>query len=107
LRGISFTPQAFVNETHAGDEWAVRLFLAAGMRPDVRDEEGNTPVFAALTSDETKLLNLLLNAKPDLNQTNRDGLTPLMYAIREEDKTATRALLAHGADVNAHGRFGY
>ncbi|HEX8181669.1 MAG TPA: hypothetical protein VF525_19160, partial [Pyrinomonadaceae bacterium] len=45
LRGIKYTPEAFVSETQGGDEWAVRLFLAAGMRPDVRDERGDTPVF--------------------------------------------------------------
>src|SRR5918911_3794140 len=98
LRGIKYTPEAFVGETRDGDEWSVRLFLAAGMRPDVHDARGDTPVFAALAGDQPKLLNLLLAAKPDLNQQNREGVTPLMYAVRETDKAAARTLLARGAD---------
>src|SRR5918998_325420 len=48
LRGIPFKEKNFVESAAEGDEWAVRLFLAAGMSPDVRDERGQTPLQAAI-----------------------------------------------------------
>src|SRR5918997_240768 len=68
LRGIPFKEKNFVQSATHGDEWAVRLFLAAGMSPGVKDEAGQTPLLAAVNAEQYKLVRLMLAKKPDVNK---------------------------------------
>ncbi|HLL73629.1 MAG TPA: hypothetical protein VK363_19480, partial [Pyrinomonadaceae bacterium] len=52
LRGINFKEEEFVMRAGEGDVWAVKLFLAAGMSPDVRDARGNRPLTAAMMNSQ-------------------------------------------------------
>jgi uncharacterized protein len=61
---------------------------------------------AALKGD-SKTVDNLLAEKVDIDSTGKDGLTPLMYAVRVENKTATQILLDRKADPNKQEHEGY
>jgi len=70
---------------------AVQLLLKHGAAPDVPDAMGNTPLFAAISLVQNKLIaELLLEAGANINAQNHDGLTPLMLLAEmlvDEDET--------------------
>lgn len=59
---------------------------------------------ASKTSIE--LLEILINAKADINKTNSNGQTPLHLAVRNNDHDMVSFLIDHGANVNAIDSWG-
>jgi ankyrin repeat protein len=100
LRGIDFKEAEFVRYAGEGDAWAVKLFLAAGMSPDVRGERGDRPLTAAIARSQKSVAKLLLERNADPNVLDRDGKTPLIRAAQAGDKELVRLLLDRRADVN-------
>jgi hypothetical protein len=90
LRGINFKEKEFVMHAGNGDAWAVRLFLAAGMSPDVKDERGATPLTAAMINSQKSVVKILLDKNANPNVLDRDGKTPLIRAAQAADE-GTRA----------------
>jgi ankyrin repeat protein len=70
----------------------------------VRDEAGNTPLIQAAFYLNAELLTLFLDKGADVNATNNAGVTALMKAVWDLDKT--RLLLEHHANVNAASNLG-
>jgi hypothetical protein len=79
----------------------VRDLLAAGADPDVRDDDGRTPLFSAVLGGSIGLCGLLLEAKADVNARDTQGFTALHFAAQEDLPEMARLLIAKGADVNA------
>lgn len=79
----------------------VRDLLAAGADPDVRDDDGRTPLFSAVLGGSIGLVGLLLEAKADINARDSQGFSALHYAAQEDLPEMARLLIAKGADVNA------
>nr|KAI8757575.1 serine/threonine-protein phosphatase 6 regulatory ankyrin repeat subunit B-like [Biomphalaria glabrata] len=82
-----------------------------GVNPDVltRDTEGNTPLLAATGQKNiclTDVVEWLIDSGSDVNETNNEGLTPLMLAAESKHYDAMHVLLKAKADVNivAKGR---
>ena len=71
---------------HRDDVATAELLLAAGADPDSADDHGVTPLIRAAENASLALV---------------DGLTPLMVAARTGNLDIVRALLKHGAEVNA------
>jgi ankyrin repeat protein len=78
---------------------AVAILLDAGADPDVRNQQGATPlIYAAWNFDRTRLL-VQKGAKVEV--ASKSGVTPLMVASRTHGNIATlRYLLERGANVN-------
>ncbi|XP_047106385.1 26S proteasome non-ATPase regulatory subunit 10-like [Schistocerca piceifrons] len=70
-----------------GSGTAVRTLLAAGVDPNARDANGDTPLHAV--------------AAADVDAADSSGSTPLHYAVRAGNLGVARVLLAAGADVEA------
>jgi ankyrin repeat protein len=91
---------AMVDLLHAGD---VRAFLkSASGDPkllNARGPEGSTPFMYAVLYTGAPTLEKLLEQGADPNHRNDAGVTALMWAATDLEKT--RVLLAHKADVNA------
>ena len=82
-------PPSLIDAASRGDIPAVRSLLAQGQSVDARDDDGNTPLMAALNN----------GVKP-MSQTPHWGLSDTAYV------GMVRFLLAHGANVNARNHVG-
>jgi ankyrin repeat protein/predicted Ser/Thr protein kinase len=98
---IPYTEGAFAAAVEDGDNGAVDLFLAAGMRPDVTDAAGRTPLINAAARGHDQISRKLLSRGADVNAWDRNGSTPLMEAAQGDHRETARVLLDAGADVNA------
>ncbi len=94
---------------HDGE--SAKLLLAAGAEPDVRNEQGSTPLCwmastrMLLTDNDldgpkevAAIFEVLIAAKADINAVCEDGETPLIQAAHGGNQVALKILLAHGAD---------
>ena len=86
-----------------GDE--IVAALAAGADPNAADEQGNTALILAAAGgffgDAKPAITALAAAKANLDARNRDGVTALMVAARENEWSYAEALIAAGAEVSA------
>jgi hypothetical protein len=92
---------ALMYAAQAGPPEAMSLLLAAGADPDARTNEGETPLFAAVTAASRSVdrLRLLTAAGVDLNAADHRGATPLMVACRHFTRPKlVETLLGLGAD---------
>ena len=99
---IKFTEDSFIIEARDGNLAAVKLFLQAGMKPDVTNATGETPLLMAVQYGRQDLVETLLarGANPNLAE-KRLGGTPLIWAATKGFPGILNQLLAKGANVNA------
>lgn len=90
------------------DALLVRTCLKAGVKVNVRDELGRTPLhWAAGYSPSPALIETLIEAGADPGARAANGATPLHWAAGYNDDPAIiAALLAGGADLHATDRIG-
>ncbi|KAH6674664.1 hypothetical protein B0J14DRAFT_561699 [Halenospora varia] len=78
------------------------------------DKQGFTPLMSFIMYERaneddaltTCLLQLLVDAKANVNARNRQGETPLHLAVKLGRRAATKFLLSHGANVHARNSHG-
>jgi ankyrin repeat protein len=87
-----------------GHEQIVKLLLDAGADVDSLGKEGaneQTAVFAAAISDDTEIVELLIQHGVDVNQTDLGGNTPLCIATGYSPNAETVSLLLeNGANID-------
>jgi ankyrin repeat protein len=78
--GIKFTADSFVERARDGNLAAVKLFLQAGMKPNVTSAAGETPLLVAVQFGRQDVVEALLaqGAAPTCEYAVRG--TPLMWA---------------------------
>ena len=75
--------------------------------PDAKDENGRTLLQNAAAHDDIELVTRLLASGANVNLTDGDGWSALMYAARFAQKSeTTSALIEAGANVKAKNKFG-
>ena len=96
---------------HGRDDYLeLLLTTTAGINPNIRDTDGDTPLHSAADSSCDKAIEtmkLLLEHGADVNAMGGEGWTPLMMASRKCNPNNVKFLLQHGADINVgHDMFG-
>lgn len=99
-KNIPYTETAFSRAVEEGDTGAVELFLAAGMRPDVKDAAGRTALINAASRGSNNISEKLLRKGADVNARDNTGSTALMQSALGGHKDTTKVLLDRGADLN-------
>jgi ankyrin repeat protein len=81
------------------DDPAIVRLLADPALVKLRDANGNTALHQAAVYGEPAQVRALLDRGADVNAINLDGVTPLIWSVR--DDAAANLLIDRGADVNA------
>lgn len=105
-RNIPYTEAAFTQAVERGDTRAVELFLTAGMRPDVTDSMGQTPLIIAASRGRNNISQQLLSRGATANASDHAGTTALMVAAQNDHRQTAQVLLEHGADANLRDNAG-
>ena len=98
--------RALLDAAFVCDLIKVRALLQAGVSPNVRDEDGRTPLFSAVLGGSIGLVGLLLEAGAGVSLRDNQGFTPLHFAAQEYLPEMARLLIAKGADVEARDEDG-
>lgn len=75
----------------------VRRLLTPGVKIDIKDERGWTPLMWAAANGHTDVVRLLLEAGAYVKVKAKNGWTPLMWAAQGRHVEVVRLLLAAGA----------
>ena len=99
--GYEVTPQAFLECVQKGDSTAVSLFLASGIPPDTRNEEGLTALMLAAEAGNIDVSRILVDHKADLGATNDTALwIPFHFAAVNGHIEVANLLLEKGAAID-------
>ena len=78
---VKYNEDSFTEAARNGDALVVKLFLQAGMKPNVTDKNGDIALLNAARYGRQELVALLLDHGADPNVTDKQhGATPLMWA---------------------------
>jgi ankyrin repeat protein len=88
---------------YCGNADHTQQLLQQGYPVNMAFSSGDAPLHVAATMGNSDLLRILLGYKPDLEQRNEYGMTPLRMAVVSETVPldVVRLLVEAGADVNA------
>ena len=82
--------------------------LAEIKNPDKRDKNGRTVLMKAVKSGNDWEIRSLLKSGADVNISDSDGWTALMYAVRYQNSLDTvNILLKNGANIQSVNKYGY
>lgn len=98
---LPFEPAVFLECVEKGDIDAVKLFLAAGMNPNIEDKYGLTVLTHAVQQNHRHIIDALLKAKANVNGTTKTRWGPVSYAARPDSKDILLTLLKHSPDTKS------
>jgi ankyrin repeat protein len=100
---VKFNEDSFVARARDGDIMPVKLFLQAGMGPNVTNKNGETPLGVAARFNRQEVAEVLLahGANPNTGE-KWNGATPLIWASVNGYPNIVKLLLEKGADVQVH-----
>lgn len=109
-RNVRFNANAFVEHAAQGDLDIVKLFISAGMKPNVRNKDGRSALHVAARENHAALVNALLAKGADVNAGSKgereNGKTALMFAAQMGHAAVVQSLLDKGANVNESTDYG-
>jgi ankyrin repeat protein len=103
--GIKFSEQEFYKQVVQGNTEVVKLFLQAGMSPQVKIGD-TTVLMEAARRAHNDIAIELINAGADVNAKDSYGATPLIFAGISGATEVMEALIKKGADVKAKNYMG-
>lgn len=89
---------AIVKKEKQGD--IIPYFILKGVSIDQQDQDGNTPLMNAASSNrEQDVITLLASRSKNINHTNKKGASALALAVQYNTYDAVNTFLSNGADV--------
>jgi ankyrin repeat protein len=98
-RQIPFATEEFSERVAEGDASSVKLFLEAGMDPNMKNSSGQPALIVAAIEGHTEIAKVLLENGADPNAAS--ALSALMFTAFRGYPKVVRLILEHDADVNA------
>jgi len=95
---IEIHRKKFLIAAAQGDLSMIKKNIAEGKF--AQDNRGITPLMLASKGGHTDIVTELINARVDLNATDEQGLTALMYATRAKKKEIADLLIENGANTS-------
>src|SRR3984957_13383446 len=92
--------------TRANDLKTVCQLLKAGVSPDPRDADGQTPLMYAAWLGYTDIMDELLKAHADPNARDKHGSPVLTYSFDRMDSSSADILIRDGARVDYRDKNG-
>lgn len=106
-RGVSWHGESLAQCVRDGDVESVKLFIASGFPPDVRDKAGVPILCLAARFKHRNVVELLLESGADINAQSDDrGYSPLMDAAQQGDEGLLEYLLGHGSNPDLQSKDG-
>lgn len=105
MRGFSYTEDDLFKAIRQSDAQSVRLFLQAGMSPNVKTKQGETALTFAAANADVPTVKVLLE-KADINERDGLGSQPLYVALKKKRDEIFAHLFEAGADPNSTGADG-
>ncbi|MFC1834464.1 ankyrin repeat domain-containing protein [Thermodesulfobacteriota bacterium] len=99
--------EALLGACRLGDPKKVELLLSKGADINAKDEEGDTPLMAALNANKLSVVELLISKGADLEAKNKNDANALHLASLEGDESLVELLLSKGADIDAKDKDGH
>ncbi len=84
--------------TRGRDTVWLNFLLSKGAKPDVRDNNGDTPLMIASQLGWADGISLLVQRRASVDLANNSGETPLIRAVQNRDTNTVRLLLMAGAN---------
>ena len=111
--GYEFRPEAFFQAIGDRNEAAVKLFMQAGMSPNVKNDQGRYALNHAVlfcgqdAATASAVVIALVKGKGDVKTKDPDNkTTPLVGAVQSCNIDAVQALIAAGSDLSAQSAGG-
>ncbi len=111
--GLTANKKTLFERVGARDAKAVRLLLASGLSPGVRNEQGRPPLWVAIEAGDEEMVKTLLAAGASANDPGASvvksmeyGATLVMQAVDGGNPEIVKALVAAKADLNKGNAYG-
>ncbi len=98
--------KALLEAAAKGDAAAVERSLAAGVKVEIRDAAGRTPLLLATHGNHVDAARLLIAAGADVNAKDSIHDSPYLYAGAHGRTEILKMTLAAGADLKSVNRYG-
>jgi uncharacterized protein len=96
-------PQSVSQLMEFGSPAKISAAIKTGLNVESRQKDNATPLMiAAGFNQDSKVIQILLNAGAKIDERALGNVTPLMYAAFNQDPVVISRLLKAGADLNAH-----
>ena len=97
IRDYAIDEEGLFEQIKAGNLEVVKLYLAVGISPDIReiwDVEKRTALLVAAEEGQAEIVEALVEAGADVGMKDKVGRTPLVVAVQREHDAVVEVLLA-------------
>lgn len=98
--GLTGLDRELVAEVVDGNSETVTQLLDEGANPNVRTEDGLTPLMLAANQGDDELCKMLLAAHADIHMCDNNGISVLGWAVGSDKVSTCQMFLEAGAQVN-------